>query len=245
MIRIVASLAAFIIPFVSLAQGPVDSAQIAAAEAKVRMASGFIDKSWAKTFTAWGERYVTPRLVGYDTFVMSACGKISGMNAHACDTDGAIYYSRPFLALLMTKTAYAKLTDGDMGAIVPIAHEWGHAVQNMLRLDYSSAADRVEADADCLAGAVIAQANTAGYLEQGDVAESEYSLQLVADDPLVGGDWGKAIEMINARAPAGSIPVMTNATGDHGNGRERVAAFHRGFESGARSCVLGIPRRTR
>lgn len=243
--RIFVLLAAYFIPIAALAQGPVDSAQIAASEAKVKIAVGYIDKSWAKTFSLWGNRYVSPRVIGYDTFVMSACGKISGMNAHACDLDGSIYYSRTFLALLMTKTAYATLTDGAMGAIFPIAHEWGHSVQNLLKLNYSSAVDRVEADADCLAGSVIAQANAQGQLRQGDVAQSEYALELVADDPLVGGDWGKTIEMINARAPAGSIPVITNATGDHGNGRERVAAFHRGLKGGARICVLGIPRRSR
>lgn len=227
------------------AQGTVNATQIAASEAKVGVAIAFLDKTWAQTFRQAGNVYVSPRIVGYDDFVMTACGRVSGMNAYSCDLDGTISYSRPFLAVLMARTARATGTDGDMGAIFPIAHEWGHSVQHMLRLDYSSAVDRIELDADCLAGSVIAQADAQGYLQQGDIAESEYALRLVADDPLVGGDWGKAIEQINGQASVGSVPPLTNARGDHGNGRERVAAFHRGMKGGASACIAGIPRRPR
>lgn len=237
---IVAALAS---PVAASAQNTVDSAQIAASEAKIQLAVAFVDRTWAQIFKASGERYVSPRVVGYDDFVMTACGRISGMNAYACDLDGSISYSRTFLALLMAKTAHATGTDGDMGAIFPIAHEWGHAVQSMLRLDYSSARDRVELDADCLAGSVVGEADRRGFLNRGDVVETEYALQLVGDDPLIGGEWGNMIERINAQAPAGSVPALINALGDHGNQRERVAAFHRGMKDGARTCMLGIPRR--
>jgi predicted metalloprotease len=241
--RIPVSFVAVAFPFAVSAQNAVDAAQLAASDAKVRVAVDFLDKAWAQTFRLARERYVPPRVVGYDDFVMTACGRISGMNAYACDLDGTISYSRSFLALLMAKTARATGTDGDMGAILPIAHEWGHSVQYMLKLDYSSAVDRVELDADCLAGAVIAQADAQGYLQSGDLAETEYALQLVADAPLVEGEWGKMIERINTEAPSGSIPTISNALGDHGNSRERVAAFHRGLKSDAHTCLLGIPRR--
>jgi predicted metalloprotease len=143
----------------------------------------------------------------------------------------------------MAKTARALGTDGDMGAIFLVAHEWGHAVQSQLGLDYSRAVDRVESDADCLAGSSVAEASTLGLLQPGDIAETEYALGLVGDAPLVGGEWGKMIETLNAQAAPGSVPVLTNALGDHGNARERVAAFHRGMQGGAKSCVLGIPKR--
>lgn len=239
------SILVLITPATLPAQDRVDSAQIVASDAKVRAAIVFLDKTWAQTFKTLGWRYVTPRVVGYDEAVLTACGRVSGMNAYACALDGTISYSRSFVGLLMVKTARAMGTDGDMGAIFPIAHEWGHSVQYLLGLDYSAAVDRVEADADCLAGTAIAAANAQGYLQPGDLAETEYALGLVGDAPLVGGEWGKMIETINAQAPPGSVPVLTNARGDHGNARERVAAFHRGMTSGVLACVLGIPRRPR
>jgi predicted metalloprotease len=241
--RFLLPLAALLVPAALAAQNRVDSAQVAASEAKIRVAIAFLDQTWAQTFKTLGRPYVTPRVVGYDDFVLTACGRVSGMNAYACSLDGTISYNRSFVALLMAKTARAIGTDGDMGAIFPIAHEWGHAVQHLLGLDYSSAVDRVESDADCLAGSAVAEADAEGYLQPGDLAETEYALGLVGDAPLVRGEWGKMIESINAQAPLGSVPVLTNARGDHGNARERVAAFHRGMKSGARSCVLGIPLR--
>jgi len=53
------------------------------------MAVAFVDKTWAQTFMAAGERYVSQHVVGYDYFVMTACGRISGMNTYSCDLDAA------------------------------------------------------------------------------------------------------------------------------------------------------------
>lgn len=225
------------------AQDRVDAAQLAASEAKIKVAISFLDKTWSQTLRTLGGRYVTPRVTGYDDSIRTACGVVKGANAYACGLDGTISYNRSFIALLMVKTARAIKTDGDMGAIFPIAHEWGHLIQHMFGLDYAMAVDRVESDADCLAGSAVAAADAQGFLQPGDLAETEYALTLVGDAPLSTGAWGKMIESINSQAAPGSVPVMTNATGDHGNGRERVAAFHRGMKGGALSCVLGIPRK--
>jgi predicted metalloprotease len=192
-------------------------------------------------FAASSDHYSSPHITGYLGTISTPCGSLESGNAYACRLNGSIYYDRAFLATLMASAASALGTDGDLGAIFPIAHEWGHAVQYMLNLDYTNSPSRIESDADCLAGAIIGKSSQDGYLERGDVEEAEYALGVAGDPPLATGVWGAAIEKINKAGAPGTTPVITNAIGGHGNQRERVTAFHNGLQNGARSCILGIP----
>ncbi|MEO7996200.1 MAG: neutral zinc metallopeptidase [Gemmatimonadaceae bacterium] len=207
---------------------------------QLRTAATYLDQISATIFKENGERYLTPRLVGYDKTVMTACGRVKADNAYACRSDGTIYYDRTFLAGLMSAASQRLKTDGDMAAIYAIAHEWGHQIQFLLELDYTGAVNRSETDADCLAGVMLARARTFGKVQAGDMEEARYAIQFVGDPPLTPGVWGQAIERINANAAPGSIPVITNAQGYHGNANERLAAFNRGLATSMRSCVAGI-----
>ena len=226
------------------AQNTATPMEIAASELKIRAAVLFIDQSWTAIFREAGEKYATPRIVGFENSVKTACGLVHANNAYACRSDSTVYYDRAFIASMMAGAARKLHTDGDLAAVYPIAHEWGHQLQYMLGMDYSSAPNRVEADADCLAGAVIARASAQGMLEPGDLPETQFALEFVGDSVLATGVWGATIEKINMNAGVGSVPVITNARGNHGNPRERTTAFYRGFNGNMRTCIAGIRRVT-
>lgn len=209
-------------------------------DVRLKAAANYLDQISAAIFRENGERYLTPRVVGYDKTVMTACGRIQADNAYACRSDGTIYYDRTFLAGLMSAASQRLKTDGDMAPIYAIAHEWGHQLQYLLELDYSGAVNRSETDADCLAGMLLARARTLGKVQAGDMEEARFAIEFVGDPPLTTGVWGQAIERINANAAPGSIPVITNSMGYHGNANERLAAFARGLSTNVRSCVAGI-----
>ena len=229
------------LPCLAAAQTAPSEAQMAASDTKIRSAAAVIDREWARVFAESGDHYSSPQITGYLGSTSTPCGILDAGNAYACRVNGSIYYDRAFLATLMASAASALGTDGDVAAIFPIAHEWGHAIQYMLKLDYTSSPTRIESDADCLAGAILGISEKEGHLERGDIEEAEYALNEAGDPPVVTGIWGATIEKINREAGPGATPVITNATGGHGNHRERVAAFRNGMANGVRRCILGIP----
>lgn len=235
------ALASSAMPQIARSQQAPSEAQMAASDAKINEAAGIVDREWASVFAASGDHYTSPHITGYLGSINTVCGRITSGNAYACRLNGSIYYDRAFLATLMAGAASSLGTDGDLAAIFPIAHEWGHAVQYMLNLDYTNSPSRIEPDADCLAGAIIGKSSQDGHLERGDLEEAEYALRVAGDPPLTSGVWGAAIEKINSSAAPGATPVITNARGEHGNRRERIAAFQNGLKNGARQCILGIP----
>jgi len=215
------------------------------AELAVRSAASSLDRLAAQAMHAAGERYVTPHLVPYDSTMLTPCGRAPADNAMACRVDGNIYYDRALLARLAAGAAASLHTDGTTAAVAVVAHEWGHVLQYQMALDYRDARVRSEPDADCLAGVLLGRARAEGRLRDGDMAEAEFATAAVGDAPMVGGDWGRAIEAINASGRAGNsgyVPTMTNAWGNHGNARERLAAFRRGLTSDVRTCTAGIAR---
>lgn len=102
---------------------------------------------------------------------------------------------------------------GDAWVYLIVAHEWGHAIQARLERDQVSPA--AELQADCLAGATLFGAADRGLvtIEPGDTEELSQTLAAVADD----------------------YPWTDES--DHGDARERTAAFARGARDGVRSCV--------
>lgn len=221
---------------------PASQIQRAISDQRIQSATIWLDQISAALFRDAGERYITPRVVGYDGTLMTPCGRMPSDNAYACRTDGTIYYDRTFLSGLMVATSLRLPSDGGTAPVLGIAHEWGHELQFLLGLDYTDAVDRSERDADCLAGVLLARAQVLGRLRAGDLEEARLSIGLVGDSVLVPGEWGHVIERINANAAPGAIPVITNGTGYHGNANERLTAFNQGLRRSLPSCVAGIPR---
>jgi hypothetical protein len=186
-----------------------------------------------------GEHYTSPRVVGFQDSVRTPCGELQANNAYACPVDGNLYYDRVFIASMMAQAARADHSDGSIAVIFPIAHEWGHALQYMLGLDYSGSASS-EPDADCLAGVLISAGRNGVPLRASDLADAEYTMGLIGDPTMVTGEWAKFLDDVNARSWNGG--GFANAWGNHGNAKERMIAFRRGIGASFRTCVANIPR---
>ncbi|NCW49312.1 MAG: hypothetical protein EBV88_07555, partial [Actinobacteria bacterium] len=112
---------------------------------------------------------------------------------------------------------------GPSAAAVVLAHEYGHALQDRLRLlDGRIPTILLEQQADCVAGAWTGRAardgSTVLRLDQGDVRTA-------------------LIAILNVRDPAG---VDQFDEGGHGSGFDRIGAFQVGFESGLDTCLTLI-----
>ena len=221
---------------------PASAFEIVASELRVRPAVTLLDRAASALFAEAGERYLSPRIVAFEGSITTKCGIVQAFNAYACRADGSIYYDKAFLAALMVGAANALHTNGDMAAIEPIAHEWGHMLQYLLQTDYTTARNRSEPDADCLSGVLLARMQRQQQLQSGDLEEARWAVAVVGDESLGDNVWGNVIEQLNLTAPPGSIPVITNARGNHGNSRERLQAFARGLAGTIASCTAGIPR---
>lgn len=224
---------------VARAQAPPPATQIATSEAAMRVATAAIDAAAARVFRDAGERYTSPRVVGYQGSINSACGQMGPNNAHACRLDGSIYYDRVFIAQLMTRAASKSGSDGNMAVIFPIAHEWGHELQFMMGLDYAKF-NTAEHDADCLAGVLITATRNGAPLSSRELADAEYTMQFLGDPPIATGAWGVAIANINASR--GDRGGFSNAIGNHGTSPERMIAFRDGLRSNLAYCVRTVPR---
>lgn len=221
------------------AQSRPTAQAIAQSEATIRLATVAVDHAAARMFRDAAERYTSPRVVGYEGSVITPCGKMQPGNAYACRMDGNIYYDRAFIASLMARAAQTDHSDGKIAVIFPIAHEWGHALQFMLGLDYSRY-DTSELDADCLAGVLISAARNGAPLQASELADAEYTMQFIGDPPMTTGEWARVMEQMNAAK--GGRGGFSNALGNHGNAQERMGSFRKGLGSNFRTCVANIPR---
>ena len=204
----------------------VSSTDIAASNAKVRMAHSALAQMWTGYFREVGRRFAVPGLVRYRGGAVSSCGMMRRNNAGYCPTDNTIYFDEIFVAA-QAKLAGRQLgTDGDMAAVGIIAHEMGHAVS--LQLGYKSRSTyAMEATADCLAGAFTEEADREGSLEPGDIDEAFFGMAAAGDPtPELTGD-----SRIDRR-----ILRVASIMG-HGTREQRTENFRLGLEGGAGACL--------
>jgi len=117
-------------------------------------------------------------------------------------------------------------TDGDMTGIGIIAHETGHAVAMQLghrsRDSYEN-----ESTADCLAGAFAYQAKRDKDLEDGDMDEAIFGMEL-AGDPTPQATGNERYDAKIARQIARQ---------SHGTKEQRVQNFEDGARGGPGACL--------
>lgn len=168
------------------------------------------DRFWREAFPAeFGRSYRPPAVEG--SYVGEGGPTCGGQPSVAFN---AVYCPpEDFLAWDDNLMAAGYEQIGDAWVYLIIAHEWGHAIQARLQRDQVSV--RAELQADCLAGATIFGAADRGLvsIERGDTEELAQTLAAVADD----------------------FP-WTNES-DHGDARQRIAAFNQGAEGGVAACV--------
>ncbi|MGH3967256.1 MAG: neutral zinc metallopeptidase, partial [Mycobacterium sp.] len=116
---------------------------------------------------------------------------------------------------------------GDMGVVVVLAHEYGHAVQHMagLKLNDQASATVGEQQADCYAGQymrwVVDRKSTRFALSTGDGLTNLLSVMIGISDVL-----------LSSAASEGRKQAQV-----HGSAFERVTAFQSGFDGGLSACA--------
>ena len=202
---------------------------VAASNAKVRMAYGSLVAMWSADFARHGERFTPPGLLSYRGAVRTSCGIMHADNAFYCANANAIYFDELFVARLADAAGEALGTDGDMAAVGVIAHEMGHAVAIQLGAD-SRIPYENEATADCLAGAFTQQSARDGALEPGDLDEAFFGLAAAGDPtPQLTGN-----QRVDRR-------ILFRATLlGHGTRDQRLANFNAGYRGGGGACLSAL-----
>ncbi|MEE6170011.1 MULTISPECIES: neutral zinc metallopeptidase [unclassified Mycolicibacterium] len=140
------------------------------------------------------------------------------VNAAFCKLDRTIGWDRGVLMPSLRKDG------GDMAAVLVLAHEYGHSVQQQAKLITRGTPTLVsEQQADCLAGTYmrwVAEGNSPRFtLNTGDGLNNVLAAVIAFRDPLQTED--------DAQAGAN----------EHGSAFERVSAFQFGFTDGPSACA--------
>jgi Putative neutral zinc metallopeptidase len=152
------------------------------------------------------------RLVGEGRTANTACGPVDEMTYAYCSGDDGVYIGQKQLWLF-----YSKI--GDAAAVVGLAHEYGHHIQNVAgvpneRTPRGQVAH--ENQADCIAGAFVGWAKEKGYLEDDDAQDIS--------------------ELVRAIASSEDDPSR-----DHGTLSEREASMSTGIRDGLKGCSAFFP----
>lgn len=170
--------------------------------------NGYWAAHWSDFFTGiyTPPRYNRATLGLYDGFSPYAptCRgkKMAPLNAGYCRPEDFLAWDETFM-----RNGYAK---GDGFVYTTVAHEWGHAIQNRLRV----VAVARESQADCLAGAEL----------YGSARDGRFQFQA--------GDEAEIARTLNDTAD-----YMPPANGGRGTPSDRIGAFRLGATYGVPGCL--------
>lgn len=146
---------------------------------------------------------------------MQEVPKAADNNAFYCSLDDAFAYDRTGLV----KTVTDKV--GTNFAPLVFAHEFGHLIQNRLKIQRKSIL--LESQADCASGAFMAAEAGVGTVK---LTNRHFIIDPKSLDEV-------AIGMILLRDYS---PHSAEDRGSHGNGFDRLSAFSDGFDKGPKFC---------
>ena len=184
-----------------------------------------IDDFWEREFPliSGGIEYAPPAdVIPFDDSVTTDCGAvgIGEVGPFYCPLDSTIYYDLAYGEFQIESFGTASVI------AVAMAHEWGHHIQNLMQwaectqtpcLDPSEmTSQEFELQADCFAGAWVADAETRGRMGGTDVETNITQFALLLGDEGVGN---------------------TADPGAHGKGAKRVYQFLTGYYEGATECL--------
>ena len=216
-----------------LGRGPAratDAAEASAADARVANAAlladleayadavaADLDAYWAPRMAEAGVEYRSPEVVFFAETVSTPCGLelVPGATAPGfyCSREERIYVDA------VDNVAVAEAF-GRSWLSTLLGHEWGHHVQNLLGrfpdgLRHPEAVvERLELQADCLAGGWTADANGRGLIDP-DAVDVALYIMAYASNPLL-----RDVGMNNG----------------HGTTEQRVRAFLQGYDGGTEAC---------
>jgi predicted metalloprotease len=206
-------------------------------ECRMKGASASLETYWAEEAPALGVNYNAPQdFILFDQATTTACGSASSATGpFYCPPDQTIYIDVTFYDELRSRFG---ANGGPLAEMYVIAHEWGHHVQNLAgvlersqdgQTGPSSNAVRVELQADCFAGAWVANASTVPddsgvpFLQPITAAQRDDALNAAAS---VGDDHIQ-------QATQGQVNPHTFT---HGTSEQRIGWFTIGYEQGAGAC---------
>ncbi|KQZ09195.1 neutral zinc metallopeptidase [Agromyces sp. Root1464] len=206
-------------------------------ECRMKGASASLEAYWAEEAPALGVNYNAPQdFALFDQAVSTGCGSASSATGpFYCPPDQTIYIDVTFYDELRSRFG---ASGGPLAEMYVIAHEWGHHVQNLAgvlersqdgQTGPASSAVRVELQADCFAGAWVANASTVPddsgvpFLQPITAAQRRDALDAAA---AVGDDHIQ-------QATQGQVNPHTFT---HGTSEQRMNWFETGYEQGAGAC---------
>lgn len=185
-----------------------------------------VEQFWAKAFPSVGGGSALKPLSGgvYSVTTgrpnpaeecMAKAPTAANNNAFYCSLDDAFVYDRIGLVKIVTQKV------GVNFAPLVFAHEFGHLIQNRLKIDEASIV--LESQADCASGAFMAAEAGVGTVT---LTNRHFVIDPKSLDDV-------AIGMILLRDYS---PHSAEDQGSHGNGFDRLSAFSDGFDHGAAYC---------
>ncbi|WP_327587161.1 neutral zinc metallopeptidase [Nonomuraea sp. NBC_00507] len=163
--------------------------------------------------------YRLSKTVLYSGSLRTGCGAASSaVGPVYCPGDQRVYLDLSFFDQLQSDFG---AQGGPFAQAYVIAHEYGHHVQDLLGELESGSSVPVELQADCYAGVWARNAVTTGFYEkpftQAEIAEALDAATALGDDRI-------------QRRTLGRIDPESFT---HGSSEQRVAAFQRGYKTGA------------
>lgn len=180
-----------------------------------------VDQYWTDNYEWYfGEEYTAPLVYTGSEGVQGMY--TSGVDSYACGGEEGLVPSNALHCAEPVGEDWIAVSDdllhegtaqiGDAFVYAVVAHEWAHAIQQR---QPGWTAPWTELQADCIAGATLAEATDQGLLswDEGDEEELAVGLQAVADET----GW-------------------TDTT-SHGSAEERIAFFQHGVDEGVEGCL--------
>ncbi len=179
----------------------------------------FWEGAYRETFD--GEFRPVDEIISWDAegFEGQFCGEdtYGSINAAFCIPDNTIGWDRGVLVPSLRDA------NGEMAVTMVLAHEYGHAIQKMARLNKKDTPTLVmEQQADCLNGVYmrwVAEDNSSRFtLSTGDGLNNLLAATISFRDPLL-------------------TEYEYSSEQEHGSAFERISAFQFGFTDGASACA--------
>jgi len=191
-----------------------------------------INSYWADML---GEQYRAPELVIVDQSTQSACGTASNATGpFYCPPEEKVYIDPTFWSIVRQQLG---ADAGNLAQLYVLSHEYGHHVQQLLGIfeqypregtGEDSNAVRTELQADCFAGAWVADA--ASQKDQNGVSYMKEPTRQEIDDAL---EAAAAVGDDHIQEQSGQV---NPESWTHGSSEQRQRWFTNGYEGGWEAC---------